>query len=552
MPSGTLSSAFTYIAPTTVLGVISSTGPSTGGKLVTVWGTAFRAGATVTFGGVSATDVVVTSANTIRCATPAHAAGAVTVVVTNTIDVYGSAGAGLNGTGTLASAFTYNVEAPTVIAVSLDYGDTAGGDHVIIVGTGFNSSSVLFGASSATSVSVISPNIISCVTPAGAAGFVFVKVTNGDSQFGTLYDGFEYEVTPFVDTKGWWASNEGFFGGADLILSPLNPQHPRVWSKIVAFATGNSGMLGGSPAASVMFRNHIIYAGDDYTLGTTNPSIRIFDGLSDRLMARMPNTVGGAVPKAIMSMLLVGDLVYFTSLDSGTSAADFAGRVFSFDPISNVITPIGSGFSSGEVPYTLAWHMNRLWVGTNKGNGTAGKIYFIRPDIDTDWTTDYTLTTSSVGGATSMRSFQGKLFIGTDNIDAQRGKVLARSTDGTYVVSETGSGGTAKVNNGYLAMTEFGGNLYASYWNQDTTAISKIRKFDGSSWTTAYTGATTTLRPFILLFNANSELYAVAGGLSLSPAVLNSVDGATWTNLSSFLTGPTGETALPMLGLVYT
>ena len=50
---------------------------------MTITGTNFAAGATVTFGGTAATNVVVVSSTSITATTPAGSAGAVTVTVTN-------------------------------------------------------------------------------------------------------------------------------------------------------------------------------------------------------------------------------------------------------------------------------------------------------------------------------------------------------------------------------------------------------------------------------------------------------------------------------------
>ena len=49
---------------------------------MTITGTNFAAGATVTFGGTAATNVVVVNSTTITATTPAGSAGAVTVTVT--------------------------------------------------------------------------------------------------------------------------------------------------------------------------------------------------------------------------------------------------------------------------------------------------------------------------------------------------------------------------------------------------------------------------------------------------------------------------------------
>jgi len=72
-------------------------GPTSGGSLVTIAGANFQAGAAVTFGGAAASGVTVLDSSTMTALTPAHAAGAVNVVVTNP-DAQSA---------TLASGFTY-------------------------------------------------------------------------------------------------------------------------------------------------------------------------------------------------------------------------------------------------------------------------------------------------------------------------------------------------------------------------------------------------------------------------------------------------------------
>jgi hypothetical protein len=354
------------------------------------------------------------------------------------------------------------------------------------------------------------------------------------------------------DTRGWWWSTIKFTGASNLATEPQNPKHPRGWDKIAAFATAGAGALGGSPGAGVTFNNHLIYAGDDYTLGVTNPTIRIFDGLSDRLMATIPSTSAAAVPIAIMSMIIVGGTIYLSTLDSGTSSANWAGRVFTFDPESGNLTPLSTNFSSGEVPYALTWHMGRLWVGTNNGIGSVGKVYYIRPGIDTAWTTDYALTTDTAGAVDSMLTFQGSLYVGSDNVAGTFAKVLKRTSLGVWSVSLTATGGTARVNNGYLSLSVFESNLYAGYYNPDTTAIAKVEKFDGTNWSTAYTPTGVNIRPFIGQIVTDDYLLVIGGGKNLSAALLGTIDGTTWDILTPYLTGPTTETALPIHGTVGT
>jgi IPT/TIG domain len=81
----------------TILSITPAEGPTTGDVAVTLTGTNFRSGATVSFGPNAATSVVVVSENTIHCLTPAGSSGAVTVSVTNSDATK----------GLLPDAFTY-------------------------------------------------------------------------------------------------------------------------------------------------------------------------------------------------------------------------------------------------------------------------------------------------------------------------------------------------------------------------------------------------------------------------------------------------------------
>ncbi len=84
------------LAPT-ITSVFPSSGTTDGGTVVTITGTNFAAGANVTFGKVSATDVAVASSTMMTAVTPPGKAGAVTVVVTKANSASAS----------LADGFTY-------------------------------------------------------------------------------------------------------------------------------------------------------------------------------------------------------------------------------------------------------------------------------------------------------------------------------------------------------------------------------------------------------------------------------------------------------------
>jgi hypothetical protein len=139
----------------------------------------------VSFGGTPATGVTMTSSTAITATTPAHAAGAVDVVVTNTD--------GQSGTKTGGYTYTAPNPAPTVSTVSPVSGTTAGGTVVGIAGTGFLAgATVSFGGTPATGVTMTSSTAITATTPAHAAGAVDVVVTNTDGQKGTKTGGYTF------------------------------------------------------------------------------------------------------------------------------------------------------------------------------------------------------------------------------------------------------------------------------------------------------------------------------------------------------------------------
>lgn len=86
----------------TVSSVSPNSGTTLGTTPVTITGTDFTPTILdVTFGGASATSIVRTASTTIDCVTPAHAAGAVNVTVTNSD----------SQTGTLVNGYTYTAPA---------------------------------------------------------------------------------------------------------------------------------------------------------------------------------------------------------------------------------------------------------------------------------------------------------------------------------------------------------------------------------------------------------------------------------------------------------
>ena len=174
-------------AAPTVSGVAPSSGSAAGGTAITISGTGFLSGATVSVGGTAATGVSLVSSSSITATTPAHAGGAATVKVTNS-----------DGQSSSQSvSFTYNA-GPTVTSIAPSSGPITGNTAVTITGTGFVlGATVSIGSTAATNVQFVSSTSITAITPqAHSAGAVDVVVTNPDSQTGTLSGGFTYNPAP--------------------------------------------------------------------------------------------------------------------------------------------------------------------------------------------------------------------------------------------------------------------------------------------------------------------------------------------------------------------
>jgi len=179
--------SFMPVAPAvpTLTGVSPSSGPVAGGTVITLTGTNFAAGATVTVGGVAATNVQVVSATQVRVTTPAGTAGARTVQIT----VGGQS-------ASLASGFTY-VAGLTLTSISPASGPATGGTVMTLTGSGFvNGATVRVNNVSATAITFVSATQVQATTPPGTAGARTVQITNPDTTTASLSSAFTYVAAP--------------------------------------------------------------------------------------------------------------------------------------------------------------------------------------------------------------------------------------------------------------------------------------------------------------------------------------------------------------------
>ena len=170
-----------------------SSGSTDGGVMVTINGSNFVSGATVTFDTTPATNVSVVSPNSITAVAPTHASGAVNITVTNPDQQTASAG-----------SFTYIAAAPAVASIAPPSGPTSGGTPITVNGSGFqNGATVTIGGIAATNVQVVSATQLTATTPIGPATeelIADVVVHNPDGTTATKTGAFTWSVPPLAVT----------------------------------------------------------------------------------------------------------------------------------------------------------------------------------------------------------------------------------------------------------------------------------------------------------------------------------------------------------------
>ncbi len=343
-------------------------------------------------------------------------------------------------------------------------------------------------------------------------------------------------------SQGWWTSTDAFASAASIITGGT-PANPRDLTKLGNFLVDERY----SGHAGCVCNNTIYYAGDDYiqypSANHAAPTIRKFDGTTDIEVCRIPPNVDvGATTNAfsITSMLTVKGKIYVATFDGDISVPDtsYKGSVFELDPITGNLRRLGTTITGG-VPYCLASHLGKIWVGTRQFDTSQdfqGKVYSLRPETDLAWTLELTAG-ATYASILSLQSYRGEMFAGLEARTAVNAVIKKRDITGAWTTVETGTG--TSILNGYSALTVFNDALYAAYWN-NTGGISFIRKFDGTTWSTVLT--MTSGNQFYHAFAIfNGVMYVIATHtLSNSTGLLQKTsNGTSWTDVTARLTAST-------------
>ncbi len=242
--TGTLSNAFTYTT-FPITSVSPTSGRLTGGNLVSITGSGFVTGASVTIATLACTSPSVVNATTITCLAPAHAAGLASIAITN----------GDGATATLSNSYTYN-PVPTLTSISPTFGALAGGATMTLTGTGFvMGATVTVGGNTCTSPTVVSATSITCIIPTGSAGVNSVVVTNADTQSATKTSAYTYDALPTITsispaqvTKAGGVTitltGTGFLSGATITVAGLTCTSPTLVSSTILTCVTPTGTIG--------------------------------------------------------------------------------------------------------------------------------------------------------------------------------------------------------------------------------------------------------------------------------------------------------------------
>lgn len=374
---------------------------------------------------------------------------------------------------------------------------------------------------------------------------------------------------------GWFVSSKGLADTAVAVTKTtgLQPACIVAYPPTTVFAGSN-----GTPSVYHPASGYLFYAaGHDQPSGTAT-TIRKVNGATDSLVATIAvstvdaafsngNHLTGQNRQHVSDMHLGYDGFIYISLKDRAGGQDVNnlnyGRVFKMNPTTGTVSDV-TVTAPAMLPYVTTFFDGKIFWGSFDLAAsevtavlTSANFYATNADF-TGSVVDQGLTPSAGGGVvTCALPFPSNdpsnqiLFVGTGSNGAAFNAIFTRQRGVAGGVNWLGgspligSGGAATAGNNFPSLCEFGGNLYASFYNPGQ--IAKIYKFtpdysglaaDGfwngaGTWTTAATLAITTS---YTLFADDGVLYAIGQlGFGGTQGAYVSTDGATWTDKSASL-----------------
>jgi len=327
-----LAGGFTYVAVPAISGVNPVSGSPAGGTSVVLTGSNFTGATAVTLGGAAATSFTVDSATQITAVTPAHAAGAVDVVVTTP-----------GGSATASNGFTY-IAAPAISSINPTSGPAAGGTSVVLTGSNFTgATAVTLGGTAATSFTVVSATQITAVTPAHAAGAVNVVVTTPGGN-ATATGGFTYIAVPAI--SGVNPASGSPAGGTSVVLTGSN--FTGATAVTLGGAAATSFIVDSATQITVVTPAHAAGA-VDVVVTTSNGSATAVGGFTYAYAVGQPlqggviATMNGGVPQLIAAVANLSSQIWGDSTSVPLAQDDDVGA----DNTAAIVASQGLGTAAG-------------------------------------------------------------------------------------------------------------------------------------------------------------------------------------------------------------
>ncbi|WP_280244436.1 IPT/TIG domain-containing protein, partial [Nocardia abscessus] len=468
-------------------------GPASGGNSVVITGTHFIGPTTVRFGSAATTFTLDSPTRITAIAPP----GTGTVQVTVT-----TAGGTSNGV-----TYTYPA-APSLTSVSPDSGPAAGGNTVVLTGTGFGAATAVhFGATAASSFTIVSGTRITAVAPAGT-GTVAVTVTN---PRGTS-NGITYT-----------------FVAAPTLASVAPDSGPEIGGNTVVLdGTGFSGTsavrFGDTPAGSftvvsVTEIRAVVPTGTgtiDVTVtaigGTSNPATYTYvpvPALASVTPRSGPQTGGNTV--VLTGTGLTGTTsVLFGATPAIAFVVDSDGRISATAPAGTGTVDVAvttDGGTSNTVDYTFVAAPTLTTVVPDDGPESGGNTV--------------TLTGAHLAGATAVHFDRTAATSFTVVSDTRITAMVPAGTPGPVVVTVTATGGNSN------------GLLYTFVAAPTLVSVTPSSGPETGGNTVVLTGADLTGTTSVL-FGATSAIAFVVDSdtriTATAPAGTGTVDVAVTTN----------------------
>ena len=284
------------------------------------------------------------------------------------------------------------------------------------------------------------------------------------------------------------------------------------------------------------FNNRLWYPASDYTLGTTRPTIHVWNGTLDFKFAEIPNNPSSNdIPRGITSIVPYNptNLLVGVVDDEGTLGR---GRVLLMNITNGTFTELGPDTDlNGGVPFNFCLFDGRIWAGfVNLAGGSATTVRWVRPG-DTTWTTDSTLTLpATMGYVVDIIPFKGKLYIATAIDVGDQPEIRERDQEGTWTIRHTGTGGTDALDYmGPFVVTQDGSTILAGEMCADGPQRI-LESTDGVTWSEVYDirtelGTAYTNYGMPIVDRDDGSIFWPIMTAGAADAILKRTTGGTWS-----------------------